>query len=641
MSIGSLFDIARSGIMVTKAALDVTGNNIANVNTPGYSKQEASLSTAVSSYTSYGYMGRGVDLQDIERRVDNFLEKQLLQENHSIGKYTVLDDMYSAIENSFNEQAGVGLMSVISGYFDAWKDVSANPDTLEQRNVLISKGTELVAKAKQIERNFQDLSRSLGVELPNIIERVNNIASNIAYLNERIAEGEAGTNKQSNDFRDQRGALLTELSQLVKFDTLEDNSGRTTVIIGDRNLVSGSIVHNLSQDITADGKDKLLLDNINITDRITGGRLASIFQMKNSDQIGIPYALTELRKIIGTITNKVNIIHSSGFGISPVASDITVTNKTPDNTTSGNLNSVTLTDFANFTSGEYQIKFTSSTTYDLYRNGSAVSYDNIYTGATMASLASVGGDIAFNGINVHFGYIPSSGDTYYISARNKDFFNDLKPVALIKKSSGMDVSSTSIYDRTSLTYKNYEVRFTDSNNYQLYDIHLQSITGSGSVVGGDTLLIDGMQVKLTGTPNRGDVIKLSPTDAAVTNAGVAIKQTNDVAAASTVLGKYGDNINALAMVTLSLSRQSELTNSTFNTYYNNIVTTEGGFARSAKDNLKFTKNVTQQLQLQRDSVSGVSLDEEAMNLVKFQKGFEAAARLVSVTDEMLKILVNL
>ncbi|QWR77299.1 flagellar hook-associated protein FlgK [Candidatus Magnetomonas plexicatena] len=632
MSVGALFDIARSGLYASTAALDITGNNIANVNTPGYSKQDAALNSREPRYSTNGYIGQGVDFESVTRRVDNFVERQLLLGNNSVGKYTVQDDTYSSIENAYNEQNGNGLMDNITNYFNSWNEVAANPDTLEQRNILLTAGNELISNAKQIQTTFQKLSYSLGVELTADINRINDIAKSISVLNEQIANGEAGTKFKINDLRDQRGSLLTELSQLTKFDTIEDNSGRLTVIMGDRNLVGPNGVHELTQNRTSDQKDKLLIDNIDITDRITNGRLASVLQLRNNDQTGIPYTLSELRKIVGAITNQVNIIHSSGFGLQPTATDITVMNLTPDHTTAGSINSVSMSDFANLAPGDYQIKFTSPTTYDLYRNGSAVSTDNTYTGANT---------LDFNGVSVQFASAPASGDTYYVSARNKNFFNDLTPTASVKQSSTMGISSINIYDRTALTYNNYEVRFTDSTNYQLYDIQKGKITGSGSVLGGDTILIDGMQVKITGTPANHDILKVSPTDLAVTAGGVAITDTNDVAAASNSAGNYGDNSNALAMVALSQTNQTALINVTFNTYYTNIVTTQGGFAKSAKDNLTFTQNVQQQLQLQRDSVSGVSLDEEAMNLIQYQKAYQAAAKLVNVTDVMLTTLMSL
>ncbi|MBF0521194.1 MAG: hypothetical protein HQK92_15900 [Nitrospirae bacterium] len=154
-------------------------------------------------------------------------------------------------------------------------------------------------------------------------------------------------------------------------------------------------------------------------------------------------------------------------------------------------------------------------------------------------------------------------------------------------------------------------------------------------------MIDGMQVKITGTPQKGDILKVSPTELSVTNSGVAITDPNDVAAAVTSAGSYGDNGNALAIVALSQTAQVKLSNATFNTYYSNIVTTQGGLAKASNDNLTFTQNVQQQLQLQRDSYSGVSLDEEAMNLIKYQQAYQAAAKLVNVTNDILSTLLSL
>ncbi|MBF0521195.1 MAG: flagellar hook-associated protein FlgK [Nitrospirae bacterium] len=458
MSIGAIYNIALTGLTASSAALNTTGNNIANVNTPGYTKQDVALSSAEPEYTRSGYMGLGVDVLGVTSRVNSFLEKQLLQGNNSIGKYTVQSDTYSAIETAYNEQNGDGLMTDINGYFNSWQDVASNPDTPEQRNVLISAGNALVSNAKQIQKTFQDLTHSLDVELPKDVDTINTLASDIATLNVNIAREEAGSTHKANDLRDQRGGLLTQLSQLVNFNTLEDNTGQLTVVVGERNLVTGSIVNKLSQDKTTDGKVKLIMNNIDITDRITGGRLNSVLQMRDNDKTGIPYTLAELQKVVGAITNEVNIIHSSGFGISPTATDITLMNTTPDHTTAGSIDSVKISDFANLAPGDYRIKFTSPNTYDIYRNGSAVSTDNTYAGANT---------VDFNGVEVHFATPPGSGDTYYVSARNKNFFNDLTPTASVVKSSTMDVSSVNVYDRTALTYNNYEVRFSDSKNYQL------------------------------------------------------------------------------------------------------------------------------------------------------------------------------
>ncbi|KJU82230.1 flagellar hook-associated protein FlgK [Candidatus Magnetobacterium bavaricum] len=636
MSVTALFDIARSAIMTNRTALEVTANNIANVNTPDYSRQDAILQISSPLMTSVGEIGRGVDIADIKRRYDKFIETQLIYEKSNMGRSAMMDDTYSKLEDALNEQTGVGLGGVITDLFNAWQEIATNPGASAQRNLLLTKATELVDKSKEIEKRLTDLAASVDKEIPSVVDNINKLADTIAQLNLKIAETEAGSTHEANNLRDQRTGALKELAELVKFDSFDDEFGRTNVIVGQRNIVSGNIVHPMQGTKTADGKFTVSVGGIDVTDKVTNGRLGALLELKNSDQSGLPFALSNMRRIVGSITNEVNIIQSTGFGLNSTQSDFTLTNNTPIGTTSGGIDSLSISNFTNFVPGDYQIKFTASDKYDVYRNGQLSSSGNTYTGST----------ISVNGMDIKFSIppdAPAANDTFYVSAKGQDLFNSYSPTVINFNSTTVGNVSATVFDRGALTYKEYEIRFTGSNTYDLYDIK-DKTTVSGTLTAANTLVVDGIQVEFSGTPQSGDIFKLSPIDLAIKSSGVAITDIEKVAAASGSPGLPGDNRNALAVVQLAEFKHattSSLKNSTFSGFYSAFVVSAGGFSRAAKDNNAFESNLFNELTQRRNSVSAVSLDEEAMNIVRFQKGFEAAARLVSVTDEMLKTLVNL
>ncbi|MBF0517434.1 MAG: flagellar hook-associated protein FlgK [Nitrospirae bacterium] len=542
MGLSALMNVAASALSTMSQALTITGNNISNVNTPGYETQNAILEVNNPNTAIMGASGTGVKLAYVQRQYDSFTQAQMLLEEQNSGKQNVLQGTYSQVENAINDQTGTGLSASITSFFNAWQSLSTNPETPEQRTVVISDGQNIITQAQQIESQFNNISDSIDKSVPDTIKQINNLASQISNYNTSIALTQAGTSQEANDLIDKRQAALTQLAGLVNFSTLDDKSGAVTVIVGDRNLVGvGNIVNPITMQKLTDGKIQINIDGINETSQITGGKLGADLQLKNNAQSGLPAALAGLRTTIAAITNMVNSVQTKG--------------------------------------------------YDL--NGKAGS----------------------------------------------NFFNPLNVTALNENSSTASVASAIITDTSALTYKEYEVRFTGGSNYQLYDI--KNNTSTNGTLSGNTLNVDGMQITFAGSPSTGDVFKISPIQTAILNGKVELSDPTQIAAASSPTAIPGGNGNALAMVALSKQSISVLSDSTISEYYASVVATIGNNAASANDNLTFSKNVLAQLQQQNASVSGVSLDEQAMNLVQYQKSYQAAAQIVNVTSTLLDTLVNL
>jgi flagellar hook-associated protein 1 FlgK len=539
LSLFGLFDIGKSAILASQTALAVTSNNIANVNTPGFSRREALFAVASPVILGGNLLGSGVTISGIKRYYDSFIQTQLWEQYQNYGKSSALDQTLSQVEQVFNEAQNIGLATPLTDFFNAWQEVATNPEGFAERSVLLQKANALVSVAKQMESGITDTLKNMNDSIDTIVDRINAIASGIATINSKIVQIEAGSQTDSaGDLRDQRDALLNELSNLVDFNSYEDKNGSITVTVGMRNLVSGETTNNLSTITNGDGDKELYLDGINITGNIQKGQLGGFFSVRDNIRTN---SLNGLQRLIASLIKETNILHRAGYGL--------------DGTT-GN-----------------------------------------------------------------------------------DFFTPLQ-LSTRDFSSGADMTAT-ITDPTQLTLDEYNIQFDAANNYYVYDKQTGALVTSGAYASGTPINFDGIQMVITGTVSPNDKFTISPLTDVIKNFGVAITDQQKIAAASSGTTIPGDNSNALLITRLSENAITNLGGATFSSYYGGLVSTIGSLSKAASDSLTFDNNLLSELNNKRESISGVSLDEEATNLIKFQRSFEAGAKMIQVTDELLQTLLNL
>ena len=541
MSLLAIFDIGKSALYASQLGLDVTSHNISNVNTPGYSKQDAILSIQTPVHAKGGLLGRGVLVTDVRRSYDRFLQYQILSQKQSLGLSTALNEGLEQVENVFNEQKGVGLFNSLQAYFNAWEDVAANPDSTAHRAVLYQSAVGLLDRFRSTEERLVTLYGNTSEEISAIIERINTIAGSVAELNNKVAQIEADGEHQANDLRDRRDLLLEELAEYVDFTSFEDRFGRITVVVGERNLVEGEYVTTMNFSEAFDGTVSITMDSVDITDTIGSGRVEGLMRVRET----IEDTLKRTRRLMASLVNETNLIHQTGFA--------------PDGST------------------------------------------------------------------------------------GLDFFNSLT-LSSRDYSAGAGVTSLNIADYSLLTMDEYEIRFTAANAYEVYSVDTGSLITSGTYVSGNTITFDGIDVVITddaGGPQAGDRFVVSPIEYAINASGLAISDPRQIAASATLAGLPGDNRKALEMVDLYRNGVAVLGGESFSGYYSSIVAEAGTLSSAARDSLEFEQAIMDDLRMRRESVSGVSLDEEAINLVKYQKAFEAGARLIQVTDELLDTLIRI
>ena len=468
MNIYGLLNLGRGALLTQQEAINTTSHNIANVNTPGYTRQRLNMGTNTPLSFWSGQVGTGVSGTGVERIYDRFLGFQVNDENQNLGKWEAEKNTLERVEMIFDESTGYGLNQGLSEFWNGWQDLVNNPSGLTERTSLLSKSESLALTFNQTRSDLEKIRTDLDKNIEGTVDEINQITEQIADLNQKIAQAETG-GQEANDYRDKRDLLLKDLSSKIDINSFEGSDGKITVLAANgRPLVQNDHSRDLStRDNALSGhKDIVWLDSednpTDIASDINGGKLKGWLEVRDNT---IPEYMDRLDSFAGSIIEKVNELHQSGYAMT--------------------------TD-------------------------------------------------------------PLTGDPY----TGVPFF------------SGTDAS----------------------------DIAVNS-----------------------------DIID----------------DVNMIAAAETVGGVPGDNGMAIQISNLQNALTMNDDNATFDNYYNSLVSDVGTDVRGAAINYDHQSSVVTHLDNYRESVSGVSLDEEMVNLIKFQHAYEAAAKIISTADELLQTVINM
>lgn len=317
MSLISLLDIGKKGIMTHQTSINVAGHNIANVNTPGYSRQEAVLSTALPHLTGSGSIGTGVDVQTVRRSYDSFVDGQLAFETSTFGRLDSKESALRKVELLFSDSTGIGLNSDISDFFNALHDLANNPQGDAERIALKSRGDILAGSFNSLSFNLEEIRKGLDGEIKMHVEEINVITSRIAQLNESIISVE-NESVVANDFRDERTQLIRELSEKVDINYFEGDDGVISIQgKGGFFLVNRNRSYELTTQTNADGHVDVYSVNegggtTNITTGINGGRIGGLLDARDT---AIPGYIGEVDQLAYSITSEVNSQHQLGYAL--------------------------------------------------------------------------------------------------------------------------------------------------------------------------------------------------------------------------------------------------------------------------------------------------------------------------------------
>lgn len=310
-------EIAKKALFAQQQSLNITGHNIANANTEGYSRQTGVQAATYLNYDSgfgnptwAGLMGSGVKVEDIRRMRDVFVDHDFRMENRALGEWEARRDALKKIELIFNEPSDNGIRSVFDSFWAAWQELSKTPESLETRAIVYQQGLTLADTINHIYRQFNDMLKQANFTLETKVQDINSIARQIADLNNRIMKVEV-TGNNANDLRDKRDLLVDRLSKIVNIVVDEDRYGMYTIAVQGAALVSGTSYSEMAFD--ADDPDCLVTwKDTGRTVGASSGELKGLLAVR--DEI-IPFYIDRLKTLSDNLAAEVNGLHRTGYGL--------------------------------------------------------------------------------------------------------------------------------------------------------------------------------------------------------------------------------------------------------------------------------------------------------------------------------------
>jgi flagellar hook-associated protein 1 FlgK len=319
MSINRLVEIGKSALFTAQQAISVTGHNIANVNTPGFSRQQVTLAENRPENGSPGQIGTGVHAESVRRSFESFVEEQLLASRERLGEFTASSNALARLEPLFGDANNLGIGAGLNDFFGALQDVATNPSDLSARTVFLSKATALAGRFNQATADLTAAQGFLDRQVGQTITDVNRLTSQIADLNTDIARAESA-GQQANDLRDERGAALADLGELIEISSIEDATGQLTVFAGRGHVLVDKerayrlvAVPNLSNNGLLDVHyDAGAGPTTSLGPVIQSGRLKGLLDVRDQT---IPSLQASLDTLASEVVTQVNQQHRLGFGL--------------------------------------------------------------------------------------------------------------------------------------------------------------------------------------------------------------------------------------------------------------------------------------------------------------------------------------
>ncbi len=576
----TIFDalnIGVSGLYVSKMAINVTGNNVANVNTPGYSKERVDILPSMPLVEYAGVFGTGAEVSQIISTRNTLIDKRVRNANEEMNFYNKLNNTLDEIQSVFNEENGVGLKGAMEQFFNAWHALSLNPDLETARQQVIEKGLTLSKALRDAYSSLQQIRNGLDDSVSYTITQINSLAKRIAQLNYEIAKAELGDKDHANTLRDERSKLIEKLTGLANVTILEGSYDKNskpemTILLGGMPIVSGKDYNELSAlKLKGEKYNRVYFvessgAKIDITGRITNGSLGAILKLRDRT---VPEYQNDVDKIASTLIQKVNELHSAGAGLTPYSQIEGIYPADP----------------------HAALSITQATGLDI----------PVKTGSFKVKVVDSKG----NKVGVFT--VPVNGDDHLIKESPTDthsvinrFNNILQGYAMMSISPAGNVQITAI--------NGYKFAFTyDSSNF-LAALGLNTFfSGHGAQdINVNTLLQD---------------------------------DPSKIAAGKTL--EPGDSSNAQKIAQIQLDKVMVNNTQTVDEYYNAFLGKIGATKQRFDEIYKAKQAVYQQLKTTQQSLEGVSLDEEAANLIKFQRAYQANAKYISIVDQMTQTLINM
>lgn len=308
MSLNSLLSIARSALLTHQRSIDVTGHNIANAQTEGYTRQRLAIQAETPLRTGFGQMGRGVTAAGMERLRDQFLDQSYRRENGDLGRFGTMKDLLGQVDALFAEPTDVGIANGIDELFSAFADLANDPTGQTPRTIARQAAENLTARFRDADTRLSTMTGEVRARVDDAVTSINNITRQVADLNTRIRSAGSGL-RESPDLKDKRDLLIDQLSGLIGVRVVEREDGTVGVLAGDALLVDGAQVSDLEVRDMENGTIQVGAKNVPSGVNLSSGSLSGLVELSART---IPGMRDQLDTLVAGIVREVNTIHRAG-----------------------------------------------------------------------------------------------------------------------------------------------------------------------------------------------------------------------------------------------------------------------------------------------------------------------------------------
>jgi len=631
----NIFSASLSGMNAAQYALTTTEHNIANANTPGFTRQQVLVSSRAAQASGAGFIGQGVDVAGVQRIYDQFLTTQVRQEQSQSSYLSAYLSAMKQVDNLVADPAA-GVSPAMQSFFDAMNGLSSSPESVPARQTVISTAQFAVNRFQAIDQRLTDIADGLTGQIAGSVQSVNTYATQIATLNGNIKRAiAAGQGQPPNDLLDQRDQLVNQLNKEMKVTVQQQTDGAMNVFVGNgQALVIDERA--MALQVVQSPNDPSKVDIAYLTNGKTiplqqsslqGGNLGAYLTFRDQSLEPARNALGRVALGLATSLNQQNQLGQDLQGVlggSLLVAAAPRVDKGANNTGTATL-SASIASVSALTTSDYQLKF-DGTHYTMTRLS-----DNALTnlGASLVPAPTVDGFT----VNLDAGAM-AAGDSFSI----RPTANAARDIALLNNDPAKLATAAPI--RTSAALTNLgtakitagtvnappplnanlqaplSITFTSATTFTV--VGAVPAVGAQTYTPGQAISFNGWTTQISGTPVAGDAFNV----AANTNA-------------------TGDNRNVLLMA--GLQKQNLLANGTtsFQGAYSQLVGSIGAKTNELMVTSQAQDAMLTQTVAMQQGVSGVNLDEEAANLLRYQKAYQASAKAMQIANTMFDALLTL
>lgn len=635
---GNIFTSSLSGMNAAQMGLATTEHNIANASTPGFSRQQVVLSSNPAQSFGAGFLGQGVNVSNVIRIYDQYLNTQVLQQQTQTSYLTNYHTAIAQIDNMLSAPKG-GMSLPMQEFFSAMNLVANNPESVSARQTLLSNAQSVVNRFQGIDQQLTDMANGLNGQITSSVRSINSYAQQIATLNGLIKNAVAlGQGQQPNDLLDQRDQLINQLSQQISVAVLQQADGSASVLIGNgQPLVVNEQAMTLRAVQSASDPSKIdvaLQNGINTIpmqqSSLQGGNLGAYLAFRDQS---LEPARNALGRVALGLATSVNQQNQLGQDLNGVLGG-NLFNAAAPRVSQGANNvgtaavSASIANVSALTISDYQLKY-DGVNYTMVRLS-----DNAVTNLGAVPPAP---SVAVDGftVNITSGAM-AAGDSFLIrptadAARNISLLsNDPAKIAaaapMRATASLANFGTATISNGTvnappptdvnlrapvSITFDTPPTTFTVTGA-------VPAVVGSVGYTSGQDISYNGWTVQITGTPVAGDVFNVATN----TNA-------------------TGDNRNALLMANFQTTNLMANGTASLAGIYGQLVGEVGAKTHELDVTSQAQNSMMAQVVASQQSISGVNLDEEAANLLQYQRAYQASAKAMQIANTMFDALLSI